>query len=437
MTPLEGPLEDPLEDPWQGPLNGPPEHRGGPRLRVLIIAFSRSSLGHIVRSTTAAARFAAAGHEVAVACHEEVRHIPEKAGLAWLPVDEIGPAPAWRGMDDPEQLRAFVRTRLASPEYVSASLADELRVIDGFRPDVVIADMRNTAGVAASMRGVLAFTLHNLRLFQHPMHVVLPEVLVTLDQLGVDPVHARNVLGSAVLVPDIAAIDGLSEVPPETAALICSLTEEVRHVGPLLSPELLSIAGRKAMPAEDGTDSRTRLHITLGGSGVGDEGIRRIVEAVAGLGLAIEVTLGADALQDRVAALEAELAGIAGPSTVAVTGFRHDVVEAVAAADAAVVHGGHGSMVEGLVCATPLVFLPHSAEQRHNARKVQDLGLGVVLGPGDDAAAVREKVVRALGLNATPGPRRFASALVAADGAGHLVDHVTRTWAVRAAVAGP
>jgi UDP:flavonoid glycosyltransferase YjiC (YdhE family) len=410
----------------------PPDY---PRLRVLFVAFSRSSLGHIVRSTTAAARFAAAGHEVAVACHEEVRHIPEKAGLAWLPIGEIGPAPAWRGMDDPEQLRAFVRTRLASPEYVSASLEDELRVIDLFRPDVVIADMRNTAGVAAAMAGVTAFTIHNLRLFQHPMHVVLPEVLVTLGQLGVNEAQARNVLGSAVLVPDIAEIDGLSGIPRDTAALICSLAEEIRHIGPLLSPELLSIASRSGTVAS-GDDGRRLLHITLGGSGVGDQQIRRIVEAVAGLGLAIEVTLGAEALQDQVTALGTGLSAIAGDSVVTVTGFRHDVVQRVAAADAAVVHGGHGSMIEGLVCATPLVFLPASAEQRHNAGKVAELGLGVVLAPDDGATAIRAKVVKALSLNQTPGPRRFARALVAADGAGHLVDYVTRSRAIRAAVAG-
>ncbi|ACU69433.1 glycosyltransferase 28 domain protein [Catenulispora acidiphila DSM 44928] len=413
-----------------------------PRLRVLFVAFSRSSLGHIVRSTTAAARFAADGHDVAVACHEEVRHIPEKAGLAWLPIEEIGPAPAWRGMDDPEQLRAFVRTRLASPEYVSASLEDELRVIDLFRPDVVIADMRNTAGVAASMRGVTAFTLHNLRLFQHPMHVVLPEVLVTLDQLGVEQAHARHVLGSTVLVPDIAEIDGLSDVPRDTAALICSLTDEIRHLGPLLSPELLSVAARasesESGPGPRATENRRRLlHVTLGGSGVGDQQIRRVVEAVAGLGLDIGVTLGAESLQDQVTALEDELAAVAGDSAVTVTGFRHDVVERVAAADAAVVHGGHGSIIEALVCGTPLVFLPGSLEQRENARKIRELGLGVVLAPDDDAAAVRAKVVKALSLKETPGPRRFARALVAADGAGRLVDYVTSSQAIRTAVAAP
>ena len=411
-----------------------------PRLRVLFVAFSRSSLGHIVRSTTAAARFAADGHDVAVACHEEVRHIPEKAGLAWLPIEEIGPAPAWRGMDDPEQLRAFVRTRLASPEYVSASLEDELRLIDLFRPHVVIADMRNTAGVAASMRGVTAFTIHNLRLFQHPMHVVLPEVLVTLDQLGVEEAHARHVLGSTVLVPDIAEIDGLSDVPRDTAALICSLTDEIRHLGPLLSPELLSVAaqGSESGPGPRATGNRRRLlHVTLGGSGVGDQQIRRVVEAVADLGLDVGVTLGAESLQDQVTALEDELAAVAGDSAVTVTGFRHDVVERVAAADAAVVHGGHGSIIEALVCGTPLVFLPGSLEQRQNARKIRDLGLGVVLAPEDDAAAVRAKVVKALSLKETPGPRRFARALVAADGAGRLVDYVTGSQAIRTAVAAP
>ncbi|MEU8197940.1 nucleotide disphospho-sugar-binding domain-containing protein [Microbispora amethystogenes] len=400
-------------------------------LRVLFFAFTRSSLGHITRSTTAAARFAREGHTVAVACHEESREIPERAGLTWYPIREIGPAPAWRGMDDPAQLREFTRQRLAGPDYVSQSLEDELQLIDEYRPDVVISDMRNTAGVAASMRGVPSYSIHNLRLFRHPMHVMLPEILATLSSLGVHDQHARRVLGNAVLIPDLSILDDLPSVPPDTAALICSLTREIHHVGPLLPPEVTASAGPAATPR----DNRL-LHVTLGGSGAGDHEIRRIVEAVGSLDLHVVITLGISAGPDTVRSAERELAALAPRATVTVSGFRHDALDVTRAADAVVTHGGHGSMMEALAVGSPPVFLPHSTEQRLNAARVQELGLGTVLAPDDDPVVVRDKILSAVKLKNSPQLTRFGQSLVAADGAGRMVAYVTGSHAIERTVAG-
>lgn len=415
-------------------------------LRVLMFAFTRSSLGHITRSTTAAARFAREGHTVAVACHEESRGIPERAGLTWCPVREIGPAPAWRGMDDPARLRAFIRDRLASPGYVSECLEDELRLIDEYRPDLVISDMRNTAGVAAAMRGVPSYSIHNLRLFRHPMHVMLPEILATLSSLGVHDRHARRVLGNAVLVPDLPILDDLPGLPPDTAALICSLTREIRHVGPLLPPGVTAsarpasahTAPAHTAPARPGAPARRSglLHVTLGGSGAGDHEIRRIVEAVGDLDLHVEITLGITATPGTVRAAERDLAALARRAAVSVSGFRHDAVDVTRAADAVVTHGGHGSIMEALAVGTPPVFLPHSTEQRLNAARVEELGLGTVLAPGDDPAAVREKILMAVKLKDSAQLARFGRSLVAADGAGQLVAYVTGSHAAERAVAG-
>lgn len=384
-------------------------------LRVLFVAFSRSSLGHVTRMRTAARRFADAGHDVAVASHVEVRHLIERAGLTWIGVDEIGPAPTWRGMDDVEQLRAFVRTRLASPGYVETCLHDELRAIDEFRPDAVVSDMRNTASVAASLRGLPSFTCHNLRLFRHPMHVVLPEVLAVLDQIGVEPAHARKVLGDAVLVPDLALLDPLSEVPAGTAALMTGLTREIRHIGPLAPSELLHRPVRE--------EREPMLNITLGGSGAGDADLLRVVSAARGLGVRLTVTLGLDgpAAED----LAVRVREAAGAAEVDVTGFRHDAVDVMARATAAVVHGGHSSLMEGLLCATPMVFVPHSGEQRGNAGRVAALGLGRVVS-SDDESAVVDAVRWALQEADRSAHTSFASAMRSADGATAMLEVVER-----------
>ncbi|WP_144120817.1 glycosyltransferase [Catellatospora sichuanensis] len=385
-------------------------------LRVLFVAFSRSSLGHVTRMRTAAQRFQLAGHQVAVAAHEEVRPIVERAGLPWLGIDEIGPAPAWRGMDDIAELRAFARTRLASPGYVETCLADELRTIDDFGPDAVVSDMRNTASVAASMRGLPSVTCHNLRLFRHPMHAVLPEVLITLDQLGVADNHAGKVLGDAMLVPDLALLDPLSDIPAETMGLVTSLVSEIRHIGALVPAELHTVPVR--------TGRAPLLNITLGGSGAGDKDLLRVVAAARGLGVPLAVTLGVEG--DGSAALAAQVAAAAGDLAVDIAGFRHDAVDLMARASAAVVHGGHSSMIEGLLCATPLVFVPHSAEQRGNAGRITELGLGATVAPDDPAETIAAKIASMLAPPDREVHTAFAETLRAADGAQAMVEHVER-----------
>ncbi|MEU5154033.1 glycosyltransferase [Glycomyces sp. NPDC021274] len=390
-------------------------------LRVLFVAFSRSSLGHVTRMRTAARRFADAGHTVAVAAHEEARHLIDHAGLQWIGIDEIGPAPAWRGMNDVESLRAFARTRLASPIYVQACLRDELRAIDEFAPDAVVSDMRNTASVAASMRGLPSFTCHNLRLFKHPMHAVLPEILATLAAIGIEPEH-RAPLGDAVLVPDLPLLDPLADVPAETAGLIAGLIAEIRHIGPLVPQALLEqpvAAAREPI-----------LNITLGGSGAGDKDLLRIVAAASGLGVRLAVTLGAegpgsDALADQVRAA-------AGGAAIEIAAFRHDAVDLMARSAAAVIHGGHSSMIEGLLCATPLVFTPHSAEQRGNAARAAGLGLGTVVADDDPADAVTDAIRSALAADRGPLDA-FAAVLRAADGAGAMLEAVERAVALHRA----
>ncbi|HEU5127975.1 MAG TPA: glycosyltransferase family protein [Glycomyces sp.] len=383
-------------------------------MRVLFVAFSRSSLGHITRMRTAAERFAAAGHEVAVAAHAEVGDLLRAAGLPWIAIDEIGPAPAWRGMNDVAQLRAFVRTRLASPEYVADSLRDELRAIDDFGPDVVVSDMRNTASVAASMRDLPSFTCHNLRLFRHPMHAVLPELLITLEQLGVGRFHARKVLGDVMLVPDLPLLDPLSDIPAETAALVSGLVAEVRHIGPLVADRLRT--------GPIAADRPPLLHLTLGGSGGGDKDLLRAVAAARGLGVPMAVTLGVEGPESEALAREVE--AVAAGAQIDVAAFRHDAADFTARATAAVVHGGHSSMMEAMLSATPMMFMPHSEEQRGNAARIAGLGLGTVVDPDDPVETVTAKLVSVMETPDAAAHAAFAGLLRSADGAAAMLDRV-------------
>ena len=110
-------------------------------------------------------------------------------------------------------------------------------------------------------------------------------------------------------------------------------------------------------------------------------------------------------------------------------------VDLMARSTAAVVHGGHSSLIEGLLCATPLVFVPASAEQRGNAARVAALGLGAVVAEDDPVEAVAETIRAALEADRA-AHTGFANVLRAADGAGAMLDAVERAVALRRATGG-
>lgn len=62
-----------------------------------------------------------------------------------------------------------------------------------------------------------------------------------------------------------------------------------------------------------------------------------------------------------------------------------------------VTHGGMSSVTEALYFGVPMVLVPHTVENRINARRLEELGLGVVLETPVTAAAVREAVQRVSG----------------------------------------
>jgi UDP:flavonoid glycosyltransferase YjiC (YdhE family) len=87
-----------------------------------------------------------------------------------------------------------------------------------------------------------------------------------------------------------------------------------------------------------------------------------------------------------------------------------DMPQASAGCDVAVCHGGAGTTAAMLLAGRPLVLLPMQTEQTMGARRVAELGAGVVVLP--DAAGQFPKVLKAALANAAlrEGATRFARA---------------------------
>ena len=110
-------------------------------MRILVGAFSRSSLGHVIRSARVAAHMAARGHEVIFCCAEEAQHYPRALGLQVALVPELTPLGPWKTWRTEDELRQATKGRMASPKFLSDCIAVERPIIETFRPDVIVADI--------------------------------------------------------------------------------------------------------------------------------------------------------------------------------------------------------------------------------------------------------------------------------------------------------
>jgi UDP:flavonoid glycosyltransferase YjiC (YdhE family) len=77
--------------------------------------------------------------------------------------------------------------------------------------------------------------------------------------------------------------------------------------------------------------------------------------------------------------------------------------------DAVVTHGGYGTTSAALTAGLPLVFIPISADQPHNAERCAALGVGRVVGPDERTPAAIRAAARAV--LADPAHRRAARAI--------------------------
>ncbi|HYF65184.1 MAG TPA: nucleotide disphospho-sugar-binding domain-containing protein, partial [Herpetosiphonaceae bacterium] len=102
-----------------------------------------------------------------------------------------------------------------------------------------------------------------------------------------------------------------------------------------------------------------------------------------------------------------------------------------------VTHGGMNSLHDGLYCGVPLLLVPQQEEQTLNARRVAELGAGIVI-KKDRAAAplIRSAAARLLGTDSfRAAAQRLGATLREAGGAARAADEIEALLA-RAAQSG-
>ncbi len=276
--------------------------------------------------------------------------------------------------------------RVYNKAVLAKYVAEELRLYEAIRPDLVVSDLRWSTTISAPVFGVPCATLINAYWshrttregFPMPDHPIVRLLGLPVVEKYVVPIAAPLWLRYfAAPVNELRGEHGLPEfgdfidvvtwgdrVLFPDDPLIVPLTHQAPHetfLGPVLwSPQI-------PLPAfwdELGRD-RPMIYATLGSSGAVD-GVPPVLEALGGMDVDVVFSTAARFTPKNV------------PRNVRVIEM---IPGDLAARKAAVVvcNGGAGTGYQALAEGTPIVAIPSNADQLFAATAMCDVGVGVLL----------------------------------------------------------
>lgn len=144
--------------------------------------------------------------------------------------------------------------------------------------------------------------------------------------------------------------------------------------------------------------------------------LRRTVDALAGTGMRMLVTLGPQLRTDELAT---------APNVVIRTWVPHAAV--LPHATVFVTHAGHGSVMAGLAAGVPMVCMPMGRDQYATAERVEATGTGVTIDPAASASEIRRAVEAVAADRAfRASAARFADVIRGSDGASAAASELER-----------
>lgn len=346
-------------------------------LRILFFG-EGVTLAHVARPMSLAPGLTALGHQCAIAADPAYERFLRNGAWDYLPI---------RSLTSKDFLKALATGR-PHHDYplLKGYIAEDLRVIEGFKPDIVIGDFRLSLAISARLAKVPYAALVNAYwspLSSQPLPIpVLPITRVlplwlaqgAMSLLGTLPVrghcapinrlrreHGMPEVGANLrraycdadfyLYPDIEALFGLGELPANHAFL-----------GPIhWEPS-------NATPVwwNDLDDSKPIVYVSLGSSGHGSD-LQMALDALADLPVQVIAASAARATSSLRVPANARVAEFL-PGT-----------QATRRSALVITNGGSLSVNQALTAGVPVIGIASNMDQLLNMQPVERLGLGHML----------------------------------------------------------
>jgi UDP:flavonoid glycosyltransferase YjiC (YdhE family) len=340
--------------------------------------------GHFNPMVPLARAFEAAGHQAAFATDpgfvEHVRGVGFEAFPSGLDMPEairrfVEQEPAFRQLPPWEQMR-HIMPGLFGGVRVEPMLADLDRVIDDWRPDVLIHDSAEMAGGIAAERAGIAHA-------EHAIGLLRPLEFRQLATDVLEPICER--LG--VSNPGVGGINGelyLDICPPGIQRAEIAAVERVQP----LRPVGLDEAPGSAMPPWlDRLPDVPTVYVTFGTVFNEDAALfDAILAGIEGEDLNIIVTVGP---RGDPAVLGAR------PDNVHIEPFIPQS-RLLPYCSVFINHGGSGALIGAANAGVPVLAIPQGADQFFNADVIQERGIGLRLLPDEVSPETVRDATRAL-----------------------------------------
>jgi UDP:flavonoid glycosyltransferase YjiC (YdhE family) len=338
-------------------------------MRVLIS--TRPGAGHVGPLIPFAHALLRNNDEVIVTAPAQAAPMIAEAGLDHHPIpdppaDQRDPIFAKaKTMEDPDAANALVGADLFVRVDTRAGYPHMVAAIERLQPDVMLYDISDfAAGLAAEATALPAVSvsitqgIHMQRLTE-PLAEALDEVRA---EIGLDPDPRLERLAAT---PCFSLIPQALEEP------------ETPGIDRILRFRAAEPHEPRPLPGWWRNDDWPLVYLTFGTVvptiGTYPNLYRDAIDALSVLPIRLLVTVGRD--QDPAA-----LGPVAPNVHVARWIPQADVL---AHADALICHGGSGTVTGTLAAGVPAVVVPFIADQHHNARRVSELGAGVMLDAED------------------------------------------------------
>ena len=377
--------------------------------RVLFIA-EAVTLAHVARLVALARSLDASRYAVVLACDPRYNKL---IGVLPFPVVELRTIPA---------AQFFNAIARGSPIYSAADLTayveEDLRLLDRFRPDVVVGDFRLSLDVSATLGKVPYITIANAYWSPYArLRVPVPDIPVTrvfgakfaqwlfdFSRPVAFALHAAPLnrvrrkfglprrsfdLRETYTRADVTLYADIAEIVPTDG-----LPDNHRFIGP--------ISWSPAAPLPDWWDQlpadRPVVYATLGSSGQGGH-LSLVLEALADLPVTVIAATAGKAKPDAL------------PANARVADFLPGD-RAAEIADLVICNGGSPTSYQGLAAGKPVIGVAGNLDQYLNMSLVAATGAGMLVRGGDASVrTVRDAVERLL---ADAAYRRIAQRLQAA-----------------------
>lgn len=337
-----------------------------------IVFFCIPAHGHTNPTLGVVRELISRGHEVVYYSYEMMREKIEATGAKFIPCDEhdhekrLSPKDGERlGKDLAFSTKILVDTTLALDDAIYKDMQE-------LKPDCIVADSMAVWGKAIALKlnipfvsstTTFAFNEHSAKVMkQSPKQILgmlfsMPKISKDIKRLQKSGFPVKNAID---LISNNNSTDTIVYTSPEFQP--CSETFSDRYV----------FVGPSIRPIEDKIEkTKDKLIYISMGTVVNDavDFYKNCIEALGGTEYQVIMSVGNQIDLDALGEI---------PENITVTRFV-DQIAVLDEADVFLTHCGMNSVNEGLYHEVPLVMLPQTPEQEGVARRVEQLGAGVLL----------------------------------------------------------